>query len=119
MRWNDRFRSVLGLRADRYDFDVMSDRPENSGTANDSLLSPKMSLIYTVSDAAEVYLSAGRGFHSNDARGTTITVDPKTGDPADRVDPLVPARTGELGVRAFVADRVNVSAASWRVDLDS
>jgi hypothetical protein len=118
-RWNDRFRSVLGLRADRYDFDVRSNLPENSGTADDSLLSPKMSLIYIVNDAAEVYLSAGRGFHSNDARGTTITIDPVTGNPADRVDPLVPTRTGEIGVRAFVADRLNVSAALWRIDLDS
>ena len=119
MRWTDRFRSVLGLRADRYAFDVTSDLPANSGTADDSLLSPKMSLVYAFDDAAEVYLSAGRGFHSNDARGTTIAVDPKTGDPADPVDPLVPARTGEVGVRAFVAERVNMSAALWRVDLDS
>jgi len=118
-RWNDRFRSVLGVRADRYEFDVTSNLPENSGSANDSLLSPKMSLIYAVNDAAEVYLSAGRGFHSNDARGTTITIDPVTGEPANRVDPLVPARTGELGVRAFVAERLNVSAALWRVELDS
>jgi len=118
-RWNDRFRSVLGLRADRYEFDVTSNLPENSGSADDSLLSPKMSLIYAVNDAAEVYLSAGRGFHSNDARGTTITIDPVTGEPANRVDPLVSARTGELGVRAFVAERLNVSAALWRVDLDS
>jgi hypothetical protein len=119
MRWSDRFRSVLGLRADRYDFDVTSDLPENSGSADDSLVSPKVSLIYAVNDAAEVYLSAGRGFHSNDARGTTITIDPVTGDPADRVDPLVASDTGEIGVRAFVADRLNVSAALWRIDLDS
>ena len=118
-RWTDRLRTVLGLRADRYDFDVTSNLPENSGTADDSLLSPKMGLIYTVSDAAEVYLSAGRGFHSNDARGTTITIDPVSGKAANRVDPLVRARTGELGVRAFVAERLNVSAALWRVDLDS
>ena len=32
----------------------------------------------------ELYLSAGNGFHSNDARGTTITIDPTSGDPADR-----------------------------------
>jgi hypothetical protein len=117
-RWNDRFRSVLGLRADHYDFDVTSDLPENSGT-DDSLLSPKISLIYAVGDAAEVYMSAGRGFHSNDARGTTITIDPVTGEPADQVDPLVASNTGEIGVRAFVADRLNVSAALWRIDLDS
>jgi hypothetical protein len=118
-RWNDRFRSVLGVRADRYDFDVTSNLAANSGTASDSLLSPKVSLIYSLNDAAELYLSAGRGFHSNDARGTTITIDPASGDAADAVDPLVPARSTELGVRAFVADRLNVSAALWRVELDS
>ena len=118
-RWNERFRSVLGVRADRYDFDVTSDLAANSGTAGDSLFSPKVSLIYSVGTDAEVYLSAGQGFHSNDARGTTITVDPVSGDPADAVDPLVAARSSEIGVRAFVDDRVNVSAALWRVELDS
>ena len=118
-RWNDRFRSVLGIRADRYDFEVTSNLAANSGTAGDSLFAPKMSLIYAVNDAAEVYVSAGKGFHSNDARGTTITTDPVSGDPADAVDPLVAGRSSELGVRAFIAERVNVSAALWRVELDS
>ncbi len=107
------------MRADRYDFDVTSNLAANSGTASDSLFAPKMSLIYTVNDAAEVYVSAGKGFHSNDARGTTITTDPVSGDPADAVDPLVAGRSSELGVRAFIAQRVNVSAALWRVELDS
>jgi outer membrane receptor protein involved in Fe transport len=110
---------VLGVRADRYDFDVTSDLAANSGTAGDSLLSPKVSLIYSLNEAAELYVSAGRGFHSNDARGTTITIDPASGDAAAAVDALVPARSAELGVRAFLADRLNVSAALWRVELDS
>ena len=118
-RWSERLRSVLGLRADHYDFDVTSDLAANSGSAGDSLLSPKISVIYSLTEAAELYLSAGRAFHSNDARGTTITIDPASGVPADAVDPLVPARSVELGVRAFVADRWNVSAALWRVELDS
>jgi hypothetical protein len=118
-RWKDRFRSVLGVRADQYDFDVTSNLAANSGTASESLLAPKMSLIYTIGDAAEVYLSAGKGFHSNDARGTTITIDPVSGDPADAVDPLVAGRSSEIGVRAFVDERVNVSASLWRVELDS
>jgi hypothetical protein len=81
-RWSDRFRSVLGVRADRYEFDVASNLAVNSGSASDSLLSPKINLIYSLNDASELYLSAGRGFHSNDARGTTITIDPANGDPA-------------------------------------
>ena len=39
------------------------------------------------------------GFHSNDARGTTITVDPVNGAPVDRVNPLVRSRGGEVAVR--------------------
>lgn len=39
------------------------------------------------------------GFHSNDARGTTITVDPVHGAPVDRVNPLVRSRGGQIAVR--------------------
>ena len=45
-------------------------------------------------------MNAGRGFHSNDARGTTIRVDPTDGvTPVDRVDPLVAATGAEVGFR--------------------
>jgi outer membrane receptor protein involved in Fe transport len=55
-------------------------------------LSPKANLIYSLDQDTEIYASAGRGFHSNDARGTTIAADPATGAPADKVSPLVPSR---------------------------
>ena len=118
-RWSDRFRSVLGVRADRYEFDVTSNLAANSGSASDSLFSPKISLIYSLNDAAELYLSAGSGFHSNDARGTTITIDPVERRPGRR---RRSARAGALGRarRARVhRERLNVSAALWRVELDS
>ena len=67
----------------------------------------------------ELYVSAGKGFHSNDARGTTITVDPVTGDPAEPVSPLVDAHEFELGFRSFVERRFNLSAALWYLELDS
>ncbi|RYG63792.1 TonB-dependent receptor, partial [bacterium] len=48
----------------------------------------------------EFYASAGQGFHSNDARGTTITVDPNgPSTPAQRVTPLARSNFAELGVR--------------------
>jgi hypothetical protein len=117
--WSPKFRTTLGLRADRYDFDVASDLPENSGSANQVLFSPKANLIYAVGDNTELYLSAGKGFHSNDARGTTITADPVSGDPAEKVSPLVTSKGTELGFRSFVDRKVNVSAALWLLDLDS
>lgn len=118
-RWSERLRTTLGVRADHYDFDVTSDLAANSGTASETLLSPKANLIYALNDTTELYASAGQGFHSNDARGTTITVDPASGEPAERVNPLVEAHEFEVGFRSFVDRRLNVSAALWLLDLDS
>jgi hypothetical protein len=118
--WSEGLRSTLGVRVDRFDFDVDSDLDLNSGTAADSIVNPKLSLAYTLSERTDVYLNLGGGFHSNDARGTTIRVDPNDGvTPAERVDPLVRAKGGELGMRYALADGWQVSAALWGLELDS
>src|SRR6185436_15142561 len=66
------------------------------------------------------FVDAGRGFHSNDARGTTITVDPNDGvTPVDRVNPLVRARGGEIGARTAILPRTQLSASLWTLELDS
>ncbi len=119
IRWNDRWRSKLGLRADFYDFTVRSNLPVNSGDSDDAILAPKLSIIYALDPESELYLSTGRGFHSNDARGTTIRIDPNTGDPAERVDPLVASTGAEIGYRTFRDDKLNVSASLWYLELDS
>jgi hypothetical protein len=118
-RWTDRLRTTIGIRVDSFDFDVTSDLAANSGSASDSLIAPKFNLIYVASDNTELYVSTGKGFHSNDARGTTITIDPVSGDPADPVSPLVDAHEFEVGFRSFVEQRLNVSAALWYLELDS
>ena len=112
-------RAILGVRVDSYRFDVDALQPENSGAANDVQVSPKASLVYTPVENLELYASAGRGFHSNDARGTTIRVDPVSGEPVDRVDALVPSDGAEIGVRWFENDRFNVSATLWWLRIDS
>ncbi len=97
---NPRLRLNLGARYDAYRFDVDSSIAANSGKVNDSLFSPKGSLAYRVGQYDESYFSIGRGFHSNDARGTTISVDPNDPNvPADRVTPLVRSNFGEIGFR--------------------
>jgi len=118
-RWTPQFRSVLGARLDGYQFHVRSDREENSGDRTAALASPKASLIFTPSKNAELYISAGLGFHSNDARGTTITVDPVTGDPAQRVDPLVRSRGAEVGARFTPVDGFRSTLVLWALNLDS
>ncbi len=117
--WTDRLRSVVGLRYDYYDFDVQSDLLVNSGADDDALVSPKLALIYTLSDTTELYANAGYGMHSNDARGVTIQLDPVTLDPVDPVDALVRSKGAEVGGRTFLTDRLNVSWALWYLDLDS
>ncbi len=118
-RWNERLSTRVGLRADFYDFSVRSNLPANSGDTTDAILAPKLSVIYALDADSELYLSTGRGFHSNDARGTTIEVDPNTGDPVEPVDPLVASTGAEVGYRTFRNDRLNLSASLWYLELDS
>lgn len=112
-------RAVVGLRADHLMVDVDATRLENSGDADDTLLSPKLSLIAGPWRDTEFFLNVGRGFHSNDARGATIRTDPNTGDPADRVELLVAGDGVDLGVRSVLADGLQASLSLWALELDS
>lgn len=113
------WRTVLGLRGDYYHFDVRADNLANAGTNSDSVLSPKVNLIYAVSEVTEAYLSVGQGFHSNDARGTTISRDPVSGDPIRPVDPLVKSTGAEVGLKTVWLESWNSSLALWHLELDS
>ena len=116
---SEKFRTILGLRGDQYNFDVDSSIPENSGKVDDSIVSPKLSLIFGPWSSTEYFLNYGYGFHSNDARGTTITVDPNTLGPADKVDPLVKSKGAEIGVRSEIIPNLETSLALWQLELDS
>ena len=113
-------RAVLGLRADQARFRVDSlTQPLNSGRARQTLASPKASLVLGPWAKTELFLNAGRGFHSNDARGVTARVDPRTGEPVDAVPGLVRASGGELGLRSEIVPGLQTSLALWRLDFDS
>ncbi|HEX9984199.1 MAG TPA: TonB-dependent receptor [Thermoanaerobaculia bacterium] len=119
VEWLPWLRTVGGLRADRYRFDVRSGDARNSGQGDASLVSPKLTMIFGPWRNAELYLNAGSAFHSNDARGATIRVDPATGEPVARVTPLVRTRGGELGLRATPVPRFHMTASLWRLDIAS
>jgi hypothetical protein len=119
MQWHPKVRTVLGLREAVFVFDVASDTAANSGNNTDSIFSPKLGVVFGPWARTELYLNGGFGFHSNDARGTTITVDPKTGDPAQRVDPLVRTKGAEIGVRSTWIPGLNSTLAFWYLTLDS
>ena len=96
--WTSWMRTVAGGRGDWYRAKVVSDNPLNSGNAGDFIASPKFSLIFGPFQKTEFFVNAGYGFHSNDVRGVTITVDPATGLPADKVPFLVRSKGAEVGV---------------------
>ncbi|EED36598.1 outer membrane protein [Luminiphilus syltensis NOR5-1B] len=116
---NDDWRALLGVRGDHQWFDVDAQEPANAGKDSDSIVSPKVSLIYAFSETSEAYLSGGYGFHSNDARGVTISLDPVTGGPVSPVDPLVQSRGGELGFKSLWLEGWNSSLAVWYLELES
>jgi hypothetical protein len=116
----DWLRAEAGLRFDSFHFEVASNIPANSGKANDGILSPKLALVLGPWARTELFLNWGRGFHSNDARGTTIAVDPNDGlTPADKVTPLVRATGRELGMRSAVAPGLQLAASLWELDVAS
>jgi outer membrane receptor protein involved in Fe transport len=68
----------------------------------------------------EFYANYGAGFHSNDARGTTITVDPlDRTTPVSKVDPLVKAIGSELGIRTEIVKGWNSNLAIWKLNMAS
>jgi outer membrane receptor protein involved in Fe transport len=119
LHWYEKLHSIAGVRLDGYDFDVQSNLPANSGRVRDSIVSPKLSLIFGPWSKFEYFANWGRGFHSNDARGTTTSVDPRTGEAVDRVTPLVRATGAEVGMRSEILPGLQSSLALWRLKLDS
>jgi outer membrane receptor for Fe3+-dicitrate len=116
---NDWLRVEPGLRADGFYFDVDSDDPANSGNDTDGIVSPKLNVVFGPWADTEYYASAGMGFHSNDARGVTITQDPVTGAAVDSVDPLVRTYGYELGARTSPVRNVTSTLALFYLHSDS
>ena len=119
-KWNDTFRTVAGVREDFYRNDVKSNFDANSGRASANLANPKLSLIFGPWAKTEYFFNIGGGFHSNDARGTTISVDPR--DPtaaATREKPLVRSRGLEAGARTEFFPGLQSSLSVYRLDFDS
>jgi hypothetical protein len=119
IEWTRTLRTTFGLRSDTYQFNVTSNNPLNSGDGIDGMVSPKFGAVFGPWSGTELYANAGMGFHSNDARGAVIRVDPANGDLVDRVTPLVRARGAEVGLRTVRVRGVQSTVALWYLGLDS
>ncbi|WP_343027546.1 TonB-dependent receptor domain-containing protein [Massilia sp. MP_M2] len=118
-RWSDALRTVVGVRANNYRFRVDGDRLENAGKGHDTLVTPTLNIAYGPWASTELYANYGHGFHSNDARGTVATVDPKTLDALERTPGLVRSRGVEFGLRTEAIPKMQMSLAVYRLDFDS
>ena len=117
--WTPWLRTLAGVRVDGYRFDVNAGITENAGTDYAGLVSPKGGAVFGPFAKTEIYVNAGLGFHSNDARGATITVDPVAGEPASRVTPLARATGAEIGFRTVRIPRLQMTVTAWTLGLDS
>jgi len=118
--WNTWVRSVMGLRADQFNANVNSySLSQNSGTTSSAKISPKASVILGPWHKTEFFINAGRGFHSNDARGTTSKLDPKTGAALETASGLVSSHGQEIGLKTQAITKLQTTLALWQLDFDS
>lgn len=109
----------LGGRYDYFDIEVDGQMAENSGSENDGMFSLKAGLKYQITDTFTTFANLGQGYHSNDARGVTITLDPTSGEAVDPAPLLVRSLGYETGINWTDDKTYNVSAALWQLELDS
>ncbi len=147
-----KFRAQLGLRGDYFTFNVEdhldapgsidTGLPHASGYAQQSILSPKLNLVFSPSQSLDIFLNGGSGFHSNDARNVVISqriselyrVGQRQGlsddeinnqlrqlnfDPAQRnVETLPRALGSEIGFRTRLGGRANIAVSAWYLHIE-
>ncbi|MDQ3187044.1 MAG: TonB-dependent receptor, partial [Pseudomonadota bacterium] len=117
--WLPKLRTTAGLRGDIVNFDVEAlTVPQNSGNTTDALMSPKLSVVLGPWYKTEIYLNAGEGYHSNDARGVTATVNPNrvAGNifaPQLAANGLVRQKGAEVGFRTEPITGLKSTVAIW------
>jgi outer membrane receptor protein involved in Fe transport len=118
--WTEWLRTVLGLREEYYRASDHSLTTGFRGATHETLFQPKGSLILGPFAATEVYLSAGRAFHSDDVRGVFGTV-PIEGLPgtAGRTPLLAPTTGIEVGVRSNIVPKLSMQLALFRQEFNS
>jgi len=121
VHWTDWLRTTLGLRGDYYDASVTSIYDaNNSGRATAAIGSPKFTMVLGPFYKTELFVGAGYGMHSNDARGATITEAP--GDPDTKLSAsplLVRTKGAEVGVRSKLILDLESSVSLFMLDQDS
>lgn len=108
--WSERFSMNAGVRWDRFNVSY-KDKLDNDkpGKANAGIVSPKLNFYYQLTDKTQFYLTAGRGFHSNDTRVVVQTGGKK----------ILPAAYGaDLGIVLKLMPDLLLQGAIWYLKLE-
>ena len=119
-RWTPWLRTILGVREEYYHATDHSLNSGFDGAAHQFLFQPKGSVVLGPFEKTELYLSGGRGFHSDDVRGVFGTV-PLEGVPgAAGATPLLAPSTGyEVGLRTNLIPKMAIEVALFQEDFQS
>ena len=113
IQWAEKFRTTVGLRGDILNFNVDDLDPANSGNQTGTAISPKLAMVFGPWAKTELYLNGGFGYHSEDARGTTTTVNPPP--LSSRTTPLpvlYQTKGAEIGLRTLAVSNLQSIAFS-------
>ncbi|MDF8333738.1 TonB-dependent receptor [Novosphingobium cyanobacteriorum] len=117
-KWASWLRTVVGLRIDHFrttDHDRLSGIVGRQGA---SLFQPKVSIVLAPWPHTEFTISAGRGFHSNDARAG-LEDDGQGGTSLVRPPLLVESNSYEAGLRTNVVPHLTLTATAFQADFAS
>jgi hypothetical protein len=117
LRFNEKFSLNAGLRFDQFYYryyNKLDEDPTLTGAgaykAENNILSPKFSFYYQPTARTQFYVTAGKGFHSNDTRAVVA---------ADGLKTLPAAYTTDFGTVLKVSDKLLFNAAIWQIRLDN
>jgi outer membrane receptor protein involved in Fe transport len=117
LHWTDWLRTNVGWRGDFYQASVNSFfTSANSGSALAFIGSPKFGLVLGPFAKTEFFVNAGEGFHSNDARGVTITESPTDGSALQSSPFLVKTKGAEIGLRTKTIPKLESSVSLFLLD---
>ncbi len=99
-----------GVRVDHFTFAYFDKLSTNQlASQSKTIVSPKFNVQYSVNKNVQVYLKAGKGFHSNDARVVT----------ANNGKQILPAAYGtDIGVNLKPTENLFFNIAAWYLYLD-
>ena len=148
IQFNPHVRLQVGVRADYLTFDVVdhldavpdtagTGLPHASGYGQGVTVNPKLNLVLSPTDRTDLYLNAGTGYHSNDARDVVLaermeeiaetarlngategeieqTLSDRNFDPDHLgIRTLPRAYGGEVGFRTRISDHLHLGVATW------